>query len=146
MSKVWSRTSTPILNILYIFLLTGYLKTTCLSEGPVCTERVWSLHMPGWLHGDHEGQYPLPWATVVAKLKPTRKKAWNMYSWPIIIGFSHFPKCISQEQSFHWKFFIAWGTGTVTLFTCSCHIIRCLRRQVVECFSGELSDHTSKHI
>lgn len=41
-------------------------------------------------------------------------------------------------------FSIAWGTGRVTLFTCSCHIIRRLRRQVVERFTGELADHAGR--
>lgn len=68
------------------------------------------------------------------------ERAWYIYLWKKIIGFSQFPKVISHE---HFIFSIAWGKGRVTLFTCCCHIIRCLRRQVVECFSGELSNHTA---
>lgn len=47
-----------------------------------------------------------------------------------------------QKRSPNWK--LSWATGKVTLFTCGCHIIRRLRRQVVECFSGELSDRAAK--
>lgn len=41
-------------------------------------------------------------------------------------------------------FSIAWGTGRAALFTSFSHIIGSSRRQVVERFAGELTDHAGR--
>lgn len=118
--------------IIFFYVIKLPKLSTCWFQGPLCTERLWFLHMPGWLHGGSCGQHLPPWAGAAAELKPTQKNRQTITIAPFLKVFSGKKFIFPSAQE----------TGKVTLFTCFRHIIRCLRCQVVKRSTGKLTDHT----